>query len=237
MTSTTNTTIHLSLFICQCSGYHPYSLLSTTGIHQGDTPNSSMAETIGGENGGIYRRLPSTGTFQRGSSPSRSIDGDNVPSPGVLNQHREIPPDSMPRIRVSGCQSPVTTSNTPPATTNDEGNKDRATQLLSKDASHQTITVREMAQFMTAISYLNRRGGTTSPSLCKLAKETWEWCMSQDIILKANHLPGHLNTVADRESRVSQDRWDWKLHPNIFQKINQTWGPCVVHLFASRLTH
>jgi len=89
----------------------------------------------------------------------------------------------------------------------------------------------------TAISYLNRRGGTTSPSLCKLAKETWEWCMSQDITLKANHLPGHLNTVADRESRVSQDRWDWKLHPNIFQKINQTWGPCVLDLFASRLTH
>jgi len=49
---------------------------------------------------------------------------------------------------------------------------------------------------------LNRRGGATSPSLCKLAKETWEWCMSQDITLKANHLPGHLNTVADKESRT-----------------------------------
>ena len=89
-----------------------HSVLSSMGIHQGDTPNSSMAETFGGENGGIYQRLPCT-TFQRGSSPSRSIDGDYVPSPGVLNQHREIPPDSMPRIRISGCHSPVTTSNTP----------------------------------------------------------------------------------------------------------------------------
>ena len=70
-----------------------------------------------------------------------------------------------------------------------------------------------------------------------LAKETWQWCMSQNISLVANHLPGHLNTVADTESRMIRDRCDWQLHPRTFQRISQKWGPFAVNLFASRLTH
>ena len=112
------------------SAFRP--VFSTTGVHQGDTPYSSMAETIGGENGGLYRRFPSTGTVQRGSSPSRSIDGDNVQSPGVLNQYREVPPNSTTRIGVSGCHSSVTTPNTSPPT-----NKDESNQRQSLSASEQ----------------------------------------------------------------------------------------------------
>ena len=58
-----------------------------------------------------------------------------------------------------------------------------------------------------------------------------------DISLVANHLPGYLNSVADRESRVTLDRWDWQLHPKIFIKINNLWGPLTIDLFVSRLTH
>ena len=46
-----------------------------------------------------------------------------------------------------------------------------------------------------------------------------------------------LNTVADRESRCMRDRSDWKLDTNIFDRINQMFGPLEVVLFASRLTH
>ena len=34
-----------------------------------------------------------------------------------------------------------------------------------------------------------------------------------------------------------RDRWDWQLHPRMFQRIRQKWGPFAVDLFASRLTH
>jgi len=57
------------------------------------------------------------------------------------------------------------------------------------------------------------------------------------ITLVANHLPGYLNTAADRESRTLQDRWDWQIHPNIFLRINLKWVPLSVDLFALRLTH
>lgn len=53
--------------------------------------------------------------------------------------------------------------------------------------------------------------------------------MSQNISSVTNHQLGHLNIVADRESR--------KLHPKIIFKVNQTWGLLKVDLFASRLTN
>ena len=111
-----------------------------------------------------------------------------------------------------------------------------ALQSFMKDLPH-PLTVYLYMDNTSAISYFNCRGGTTSPSLCNLAKETWQWCMSQNISLVANHLPGHLNTVADAESRILMDHWDWQLHPGIFHKISLKWGPFAVDLFASRLTH
>ena len=83
-----------------------------------------------------------------------------------------------------------------------------ALQSLTKDLPH-CLTVYLYMDNTSAISYLNRRGGTTFPSLSYLAKETWQWCMSWNISLVANHLPGYLNTVADTESRMIRDRWDW----------------------------
>ena len=50
------------------------------------------------------------------------------------------------------------------------------------------------------------------------------------------HLPGRLNVRADRESRVLEDSSDWKLSPDIFQTLQNKWGPFEVDLFASRLT-
>ena len=51
----------------------------------------------------------------------------------------------------------------------------------------------------------------------------------------AEHLPGHLNTIADEESCTVQDRCDWMLNPHVFQKIQKMMGPLEVDLFASRL--
>ena len=111
-----------------------------------------------------------------------------------------------------------------------------ALQCCTKDTPR-PLTVYLYMDNTTALSYLNCKERTTSPSLCMLAKQIWQCCMSQNISLVANNLPGHLNTVADRESRVLLDRWDWQLHPKIFLKINQIWGPLTIDLFASRLTH
>ena len=83
---------------------------------------------------------------------------------------------------------------------------------------------------ITAVSYVNHKG---SQVLCNLAIKMWTWCTSRNIILTAEHLPGHLNVTADQESRLIRDRCDWMLNP---QKIQENMGPLEIDLFASRLT-
>ena len=72
-----------------------------------------------------------------------------------------------------------------------------------------SIKIVLMMDNTSAIAYINKLGGTVSPEL----KQLWLWCMERDISLQAQHLPGSLNTIADRESRVMVDRTDWMIHP------------------------
>ena len=67
-----------------------------------------------------------------------------------------------------------------------------------------------------------QNGGTHSHVLANLAIALWEWCLENQLIVSAQHLPGKLNIRADRESRVLTDLSDWKLNPNLFQAILRT---------------
>ena len=78
---------------------------------------------------------------------------------------------------------------------------------------------------ISAPIYINKRGGVQSQPLTALAKECWEWCTERTIVLLAEHLPGCLNIIADEESRHMRDGWDWKLHPGLFPKMVETFGP------------
>ena len=89
---------------------------------------------------------------------------------------------------------------------------------------------------MTVVAYINNQGGTVSQELVHLT-DLWMWCLERYIHIHAEHLPGRLNIMADRESRSMKDRLDWKLDVGIFEQIDQTFGPLEVDLFASRLTH
>ena len=89
----------------------------------------------------------------------------------------------------------------------------------------------------TAVAYINNQGGTVSEELVHLTRDLWMWCLKRNIHIHAQHLPGRLNTVADRESKSIRDRSDWKLDVNIFRRIDEIFGPLEVDLFASRLTH
>ena len=99
-----------------------------------------------------------------------------------------------------------------------------------------SITVLLRMDNTTAVTYVNKLGGTVSPKLNTIVRELRLWCMNRDVTLIAEHLLGVLNTIADQESLVMRDRSDWMLNPRIFNKIQQKWGPLEVDMFASRLT-
>ena len=99
------------------------------------------------------------------------------------------------------------------------------------------IHIRLRMDITTAISYINRMGGTHSHTLAKTACSLWQWCLGRGIVVSAEHLPGSQNVIADRESQTFHSSAEWQLHRRVFQNILTLLGQCQVDLFATRLNH
>ena len=87
----------------------------------------------------------------------------------------------------------------------------------------------------TVVSYINKQGGTRSTPLLRLTVELFLWLESQDIIVRARHIPGCLNVIADHLSRPNQPiPTEWSLHPEIVKRIFRFWGTPEVDMFATK---
>ena len=66
----------------------------------------------------------------------------------------------------------------------------------------------------TVVSYINKQGGTRSPALLRLTVNLFLWLEAQNIIVRARHIPGCLNVIADHLSRPNQPiSTEWCFHP------------------------
>ena len=62
----------------------------------------------------------------------------------------------------------------------------------------------------TVVSYINNEGSMKSGSPCALLWRLLSWCHPRGIVLRARHIPGRLNVIADKLSRhkqVIQTEW------------------------------
>ena len=83
-----------------------------------------------------------------------------------------------------------------------------------------------------------QRGGMKSGSLCALLWRILSWCTRQQVTLRARHIPGRLNVIADKLSRLSQTiQTEWSLHPKVFQAICSRWHQPQVDLFVTRFNN
>ena len=90
----------------------------------------------------------------------------------------------------------------------------------------------------TVVAYINKQGGTHSAEMCALLWKIMTWCHHYHITLKARHIPGCLNVMADLLSRSNQvQSTEWSLHPQVFKQICQKWFTPHVDLFATHLNH
>ena len=72
----------------------------------------------------------------------------------------------------------------------------------------------------TVVSYNNKQGGTHSPTLLRLTVELLLWLKAQNIIVRARHISGCLNVIADHLSRPNHPiSTEWSLHPEIVKRI------------------
>jgi hypothetical protein len=102
------------------------------------------------------------------------------------------------------------------------------------------ITSLEGLQVMLAtdntavVSYINKQGGTHSPSLLNLTQELLSLVDTHGISLKARHIPGRFNVIADRLSRQHQVlHTEWQLQPMILYRVFSHWGIPQVDMFAT----
>ena len=104
--------------------------------------------------------------------------------------------------------------------------------LRSFAARAVNISIHFFLDNSTAVSYINKCGGTRSRRLCVLAQQFCSFCESRNIYVTASHLPGAFNTIADIQSRIARDSSDWLLDGEVFHRLSLVW-PVDTDLFAS----
>jgi hypothetical protein len=90
----------------------------------------------------------------------------------------------------------------------------------------------------TVVSYINRQGGTKSGTLYLLVEQILVWAQKCHIVLRARHIPGRLNVLADLLSRRHQIiPTEWQLQKGVFQGLCRLWGTPHIDLFATYLNN
>ena len=91
---------------------------------------------------------------------------------------------------------------------------------------------------ISAVRYINHKGGTKSKNLCALSLYLWDYCISHNIQLRAVYYRGSDNIRADELSRKFIDNHDYYLSSSWFSKLHSFLGFCLeIDLFGSRLHH
>ena len=90
----------------------------------------------------------------------------------------------------------------------------------------------------TVVAYINKQGGMKSGSLCALLWRLLSWCHPRGIVLRARHIPGRLNVIADKLSRHNQViQTEWSLDQTVFNLLCSRWARPKVDLFATRYNY
>ena len=90
----------------------------------------------------------------------------------------------------------------------------------------------------TVVAYVNKEGGIRLGPLCALLWRILTWCAKKQVTLKARHIPGRLNVIADKLSRLGQTiQTEWYLLPEVFQILCSKWHRPQIDLFATRFNN
>ena len=90
----------------------------------------------------------------------------------------------------------------------------------------------------TVVAYINMKRGMKLGSPCALLWRILSWCTRKQVTLRARHIPGWLNVIADKLSRLGKTiQTEWSLHREMFQAICSRWHQSQLDLFATRFNN
>ena len=97
------------------------------------------------------------------------------------------------------------------------------------------MRIRLLMDNVSAVYYINKMGGTKSPVLAQLAIDLWQWPQPQFSVEGSSHSRGVECQSRSGVTNLARPQ-RWQLSRVVFNRINQTWGPLELDLFASRLS-
>ena len=90
----------------------------------------------------------------------------------------------------------------------------------------------------SVVSYINRQGGTRSLSLWRETIRLFQFLQRLSVTIRAVHIPGRLNVIADMLSREGQILpTEWSLNQSVVHALFKEWGTPQIDLFATRYNH
>jgi hypothetical protein len=89
----------------------------------------------------------------------------------------------------------------------------------------------------TVVRYINKQGGTHSPQLCMRTWKLWQLALDNQMLLKAAHIAGKKNILAERLSRFKVQPTESTLNKKIVLKLLTIWEVPHIDLFASAINH
>ncbi|PIK35423.1 putative zinc finger protein [Apostichopus japonicus] len=201
-----------------------------------------------GHTGLHHRGSPTLRRKSRGSQGDHTTDlgtpgvtnGDMAPGPGTHGQ---------PRRYSETVQATHATSATAPAEVRRPYRpRQNNAHLQVRGGQHEWRSKRALEAFndhvqgtittiftdnTTVVAYINRQGGTRSERLCRLAWEVITAAEDSGTILRASHIAGKLNVMADALSRGHIDPNEWSLEQETCDRIFSIFGRPTIDLFAT----
>jgi len=90
----------------------------------------------------------------------------------------------------------------------------------------------------TVVAHINKQGGTRSLQLCLETEKLIKNLQQQDSLIKARHIPGCRNVLADALSRPNRVLGtEWSLCPIVFRQLCTVLGTPHIDLFATSKNH
>ena len=106
--------------------------------------------------------------------------------------------------------------------------------LVSLASQFRDTHVRIYLDNVCAVAYIREY----SLECNELARDIWVWALDRNIRLSACHIPGTKNIVADKQSRKFREEMEYKLNPDLFQKVIRHFDFTPdIDLFASRINN
>jgi len=103
---------------------------------------------------------------------------------------------------------------------------------LPLSAEHSVLVATDNS---SVVAYINKEGGTRSRSLWMESQLLFQLVFQLGCRIRARHIPGRLNVIADQLSRQGQVLpTEWSLHPEVVKSLFDLWGTPHVDLFATR---